>query len=73
MALSEAIIVMAHKLALKVIAEGVETVGQQNLLAAAGCDYVQGYLHAKPVPPEEFEMLLKEWPYRNEIFSYKKR
>jgi diguanylate cyclase (GGDEF)-like protein/PAS domain S-box-containing protein len=58
MALSEAIIVMAHKLGLKVIAEGVETEGQRSLLAAAGCDYAQGYLFSKPIPPEEFEKLL---------------
>lgn len=58
MALSEAIIVMAHKLGLKVIAEGVETEEQRNLLTAAGCDYAQGYLFAQPLPPEEFEKLL---------------
>jgi diguanylate cyclase (GGDEF)-like protein/PAS domain S-box-containing protein len=58
MALSEAIIVMAHKLGLKVIAEGVETDGQRSLLAAAGCDYAQGNLFSKPLPPEEFEKLL---------------
>lgn len=58
MALSEAIIVMAHKLGLKVIAEGVETEGQRSLLAAAGCDYAQGYLFSKPISPEEFEKLL---------------
>lgn len=57
-ALSEAIIVMAHKLGLKVIAEGVETEGQLNLLTIAGCDYAQGYLFSKPVPPAEFERLL---------------
>lgn len=61
-ALSEAIIVMAHKLGLKVIAEGVETVAQRDLLAAAGCDYGQGYLFSKAVPPEEFEELLKGVP-----------
>ncbi|MDO8701870.1 MAG: EAL domain-containing protein [Undibacterium sp.] len=58
-ALSEAIIVMAHKLGLKVIAEGVETVEQKEILRLAGCDYAQGYLFAKPVPPEEFELLLQ--------------
>ena len=58
MALSEAIIVMAHKLGLKVIAEGVETAEQRDLLIAAGCDYGQGYLFSRPVPAEEFEKLL---------------
>tara|TARA_R110002094_G_scaffold8064_1_gene17467 strand:+ start:6421 stop:8583 length:2163 start_codon:yes stop_codon:yes gene_type:complete len=57
-ALSEAIIVMAHKLGLKVIAEGVETQGQKKILTEAGCDYAQGYLYSKPVPSEEFEALL---------------
>ena len=59
MALSEAIIVMAHKLGLKVIAEGVETEAQRKILASAGCDYAQGYLFSKPVLPEAFEALLK--------------
>ena len=59
-ALSEAIIVMAHKLNLKVIAEGVETEAQRKLLADAGCDYAQGYLFSKPVPAAEFEALLEQ-------------
>ncbi|HEU0188077.1 MAG TPA: EAL domain-containing protein, partial [Gallionellaceae bacterium] len=59
MALSEAIIVMAHKLGMKVIAEGVETEMQRTLLAAAGCDYGQGYLFSRPVPAEKLEELLK--------------
>jgi EAL domain-containing protein (putative c-di-GMP-specific phosphodiesterase class I) len=54
-----AIIVMAHKLGLKVIAEGIETATQRHLLAAAGCDYGQGHLFAPPLPPHEFEALLK--------------
>ena len=59
MALSEAIIVMAHKLDLKVIAEGVETEAQRKLLTEAYCDYAQGYLFSKPVPAEVLEELLK--------------
>jgi len=59
LALSEAIIIMAHKLGMKVIAEGVETEEQRSLLAAAGCDYGQGYLFSRPVPAEKFEELLK--------------
>jgi len=53
-AIAEAIVVMAHRLGLKVIAEGVETEGQLALLAEAGCEYVQGYLYAKPMPVETF-------------------
>lgn len=58
MALCEAIIVMAHKLGLKVIAEGIETSTQRHLLAAAGCDYGQGYHFAPPLASDEFEALL---------------
>ncbi len=59
MALSEAIIVMAHKLGLRVIAEGVETEEQRDLLLGAGCDYAQGYLFARPMPGPEFDFLLQ--------------
>ena len=58
LALCEAIIVMAHKLGISVIAEGIETKAQRDLLALAGCDYGQGNLFSKPVPPDEFEKLM---------------
>ncbi len=58
LALCEAIIVMAHKLGIKVIAEGIETQEQCDLLIAAGCDYGQGYLFSRPVAAEEFDKLL---------------
>ena len=54
-AIAEAVIAMAHKLGLKVVAEGIETVEQRDLLAAAACDYGQGYLFAKPMPLAQFE------------------
>jgi diguanylate cyclase (GGDEF)-like protein/PAS domain S-box-containing protein len=58
LALCEAMIVMAHKLNMKVVAEGVETQEQLNLLLAAKCDFGQGYFFSKPVSPEEFIKLL---------------
>ena len=59
MVLSEAIIIMAHKLGLQVIAEGVESERQSHMLSEAGCDYAQGYMYSKPIPPSKFELLLK--------------
>ncbi|HEX5539049.1 MAG TPA: EAL domain-containing protein [Methylophilaceae bacterium] len=54
MALCKAIIVMAHTLGMKVIAEGVETAEQRDLLAAAGCDYGQGFLFSRAVSAGDF-------------------
>lgn len=59
MILCEAIIGMAHKLGIKVIAEGIETQSQNELLNFMGCDYGQGYLFSKPIPANDFEGLLK--------------
>ena len=58
--LTGAIIVMAHKLGIQTIAEGVETKAQRDLLVSFGCDYVQGFLYSPPVPKEEFEKMLEE-------------
>jgi diguanylate cyclase (GGDEF)-like protein len=56
--LTEAIIVLAHKLGIKTIAEGVETKEQQLILDAFGCDYFQGFLYSKPVEVSVFENML---------------
>ncbi|RXE92843.1 EAL domain-containing protein [Pseudoalteromonas phenolica O-BC30] len=54
LALCEAMIMMAHQLGLKVIAEGIETEAQHKQLLAAGCDYGQGYYYAKPMPEKVY-------------------
>jgi len=55
-----AIIGLAHSLRLKVVAEGVETQEQLELLAANGCDEIQGYYFSIPTTAEECERMLKE-------------
>lgn len=57
-ALSEAIVIMAHKLGLKVVAEGVETEDQCRLLLETGCDFGQGYLFSRPLAAGDFERYL---------------
>lgn len=56
--LCEAMIAMAHKMNMEVIAEGVETKQQYQLLAGMGCDYCQGYYFARPMPFADFQVWL---------------
>ena len=59
LALCEAIVMMAHKLDLKVIAEGVENAAQRDLLRQIGCDYGQGFFFSRPLTKDHFEALLQ--------------
>lgn len=52
------IVALAHHLDLKVIAEGIETVGQQAYLEQFGCEFGQGYLYSRPVDQAALEILL---------------
>jgi len=54
-AITEAIIAIAQKMKLKVVAEGVETPAQLDYLRQAGCRLVQGYLFSKPLPASEMD------------------
>ncbi len=56
----QAIILMAHGLQLKVVAEGVETENQLSILRKEQCNIVQGYLLSRPLAVTDFEALLDE-------------
>jgi diguanylate cyclase (GGDEF)-like protein len=63
-AIVKTIISMAHSLNIEVIAEGVETEEQRQLLLGDGCTLFQGYLFGKPLPIVQFEALVRqEQPY----------
>ena len=55
------IIKMGHELGFKVVAEGVETQGQADLLADAKCDFIQGYVFAKPMSVQDLESFAARW------------
>lgn len=57
------IVGMAEKLRMDVIAEGVETKEQADFLGSVGCDIIQGYYYAKPMPVAEFEEMLESYEY----------
>lgn len=59
-ALVEAIIVMAHKLGIKVVAEGVENENQLGFVRSQNCDMIQGYYYSKPLPANEFSLYCAE-------------
>ena len=50
---------MSHDIGLDLIAEGMETREQADFLSASGCNAAQGFYFSKPIPTDEFEMLLK--------------
>lgn len=60
LALCRAIITMAHELGMSVVAEGVETAQQRDLLASIGCDLGQGFFFARPMPAQALEALLRQ-------------
>jgi len=57
--ITSAIISMAHSLNLKVVAEGIETVEQQNFLIEQQCDIGQGYYFGKPMSLDELKTVLE--------------
>ena len=60
LAIATAVVRIGQSLKMAVVAEGVETEGQRQLLAGLGCDVVQGYLYAPAMSPEAFERWLHD-------------
>ena len=58
-AIATAVIAMAHRLNLEVVAEGVETEGQLHFLRQHDCDHIQGFYFSRPVPVEAFADMLR--------------
>ncbi len=61
-AIVSAIVQMAHTLGLACIAEGVESQDIAAALHRLGCQQAQGYLYARPLPADELQTLLQDWP-----------
>jgi diguanylate cyclase (GGDEF)-like protein len=59
-AIARAVVTLGQSLGLGVVAEGVETEAQLEYLREIECDEAQGFFYSRPVPPEEFELYLKE-------------
>lgn len=71
----KSIVNLATALNLRVVAEGVETLGQSELLVGMGCNELQGYLFSKPIPADELERLAlddhhpENIKFRHSLFS----
>ncbi|MFQ3236643.1 MAG: EAL domain-containing protein (putative c-di-GMP-specific phosphodiesterase class I)/ActR [Paraglaciecola sp.] len=59
--ISKISIMLAHELGMGVVAEGIESKNEWNILKQLGCDEGQGYWMGKPMPPEEIESWMKRW------------
>ncbi|MDE5792304.1 MAG: GGDEF domain-containing phosphodiesterase, partial [Oscillospiraceae bacterium] len=64
-----AVIKIAKSMDMETIAEGVEYQPQAEILKKMGCDYIQGYLYGKPMPPAEFQKRLEINTYGKELLS----
>jgi len=68
-AIVDSTVLMAHRVGLTVVAEGVERFEQMDFLRQVGCDLAQGYLFGAAQPPEKLQHLVQHWPERRDHFS----
>jgi FOG: EAL domain len=69
-ALCKTIAAMARQLKLRTVAEGIETPGELRVMREIGCEAGQGYLFQRPVPADDFENFMLEWPTRKRDFGF---
>jgi EAL domain-containing protein (putative c-di-GMP-specific phosphodiesterase class I)/GGDEF domain-containing protein len=68
--LCETIVAMARQLKLRIVAEGIEELGELEAMRAIGCEAGQGYLFQRPVDAEHFAEFLRTWPERSHGFGF---
>ena len=70
LALCETIVAMGRQLKLRMVAEGIEELGELEAMRHIGCEAGQGYLFQRPVGGAEFAVFLREWPERMGEFGF---
>ena len=68
--LCQTIVAMARQLKLRTVAEGIEELGEMQVMREIGCEEGQGYLFQRPVAAEIFAEFLKDWPERRHGFGF---
>jgi diguanylate cyclase (GGDEF)-like protein/PAS domain S-box-containing protein len=68
-----AIVTLAHNLDMDVVAEGVETAGQEGCLQALGCEYAQGFFFAKPMSAADVDRLIAAQPWSTHVTADRDR
>lgn len=65
--ISSSVIKLAHKLNLKVVAEGIETLPQANMLRNMGCEFAQGFYFYKPIEEPELLKIYQQWYQQKQL------
>ncbi len=71
-ALCQTIVAMARQLKMRTVAEGIEEMGELEVMREIGCEAGQGYLFQRPVANAEFIAFLHNWPERMREFGYRR-
>jgi EAL domain-containing protein (putative c-di-GMP-specific phosphodiesterase class I) len=58
---------MAHALGMRVVAEGVESLDQINILVSLKCDEIQGFYISKPLPAAEAQPIMPKWYFPSRV------